>query len=123
ETAITTLLDALATTGHWYARRVLVEQVGNTVAPRLRKLALERRKLERWELARALDQLGERQQPIATYVDLELALARRCKDKIAALDKIGDARRPEAEHRLRELLAKPKETCLHEAARAALEQI
>jgi hypothetical protein len=123
EEAITQLIDALARSGHWYPRRVLVEQVGNRIVPRLRALALERRRIERWEIARTLDQLGDSHQPVMQYFEIEMTLARTCKAKIAALEKYAETERPDAIERLRDMLAKPSEKCLHEEIRTTLAKV
>src|SRR5262249_12124874 len=110
---IDTLIAALADTGNFYPRRVIVDLIGARVVPQLKATALERRPVERWAIAKALEQLGEKDLPYVAYMDLDLHLARRCKDKVDVLDKVADAGRPEVAERLRDILAKPSEKCLH----------
>jgi hypothetical protein len=117
------LIASLAETGNYYPRRVIVDLLGARVVPQLKALALERRPVERWAIAKTLEQLGEKDLPYVTYMEIDLQLARRCKDKVNVIEKVADAGRPEVTERLRDILAKPSEKCLHEAIYDALAKV
>lgn len=120
---IDTLVAALVETGNFYPRRVIVDLIGARVVPDLKALALSRRPLKRWGLAKALEQLGETNLPYVTYLELDLQLAHRCKDRIEVIETVADFGRPEVVERLRDLLAKPSEKCIHAAIYEALKKL